>query len=133
MSKYGRIVAVLLVAVCMPAFAGGTKHGKCSRHASLMKEACFADREDDYFSHLADCFYVTSHANQRACRWDARIERREKDKECKEVFEGRLEVCELVGEERFDLEFDPDELVDPNEIGVSVIFRLRCLGPLGPK
>lgn len=92
----------------------------CSTHARLMRRACEADRTDDYLVHLADCYYVTSEAEQGACRSEARAEREEKGEECTEVFEARLEVCQLVGEQRFDLEFDPLEIVDPNEIGISI-------------
>lgn len=92
----------------------------CSNHARLLRHACYADRMDDYLVHEADCLYVVSEEDQAECSQEAREEAAEKTEECQEVYAARLEICELVGETRFDLEFDPDEFVDPNQIGASV-------------
>lgn len=92
----------------------------CSRHANLMHSACYADRTDDYIVHIADCVYVTSKEDERECRREARQEAAEKAEECREVYAARLDVCGLVGEARYDIEFDPADFVDPDEIGVSV-------------
>lgn len=94
--------------------------GACTTHASLLLRACFADRRDDYLVHRADCVYVTSEDDQRDCRADARAERAEKAEECYEVQEARLDLCDLVGEERYDIEFASSDFVDPNDIGDSV-------------
>lgn len=97
-------------------------HGKkaCSTHAKLLRHACSADRTDDYLVHIADCVYVTSAEDERECRNDAREERVEKGEECADVYDERLQLCELLGEERFDVEFDPAEFVNPNDLGGSV-------------
>ncbi len=92
----------------------------CSTHAKLLKEACFADRKDDFLVHIADCVYVSSAEDERECRSDAREERMEKAEECDDVYEARRELCELVGEQRFDIDFDPTDFVDPNRIGDDV-------------
>lgn len=93
----------------------------CSKHAKIMRRACSADKVDDYWVHIADCTYVTSEEDERECRSDARAEMYEKAEECRSVYEARLDVCDLVGEERFDVDFNPDDFVDPNEIGAGVI------------
>lgn len=100
--------------------ANATDYGACSKHAKLMLYACFADGQDDYLVHRADCAYVTSSENQRTCRADARSERREKTEECSAVYEARQELCDLVGQARYDIEFEPDDFVDPEDIGVDV-------------
>lgn len=92
----------------------------CSTHAVLLHRACVADMTDDFFVHVADCLYVTPEADEDDCRSDAIEERAEKREECADVYEARLDLCELVGEQRFVPEFDPAEFVDPDEIGVSV-------------
>ena len=92
----------------------------CSSHAKLLKEACFADRKDDFLVHIADCVYVSSREDERECRSDAREERVEKGEECEDVYEARRDVCELVGEQRYDIDFDPADFVDPNMIGDGV-------------
>lgn len=92
----------------------------CSTHAEILRRACFADRKDDFLVHAADCGYVASRDDERECLADARDEREEKGEECRDVYEARLEICELVGEERFDTEFEPDDFVNPDDIGDSV-------------
>ena len=102
-----------------PAAALGNSQ-PCSTHAHLMRRACFADRTDDWLVHKADCVYVTSAEDQAECLAEARIERNENAEECIEVYEARLEVCDLVGEQRYDIEFDPFDFVDPDDIGDGV-------------
>ena len=115
----------LIIAGWLMACIGGPAHatyygGACSKHATLMLYACFADREDDYLVHRADCAYVTSAENHRECLSDARSERREKTEECSEVYEARRELCDLVGQARYDIEFEPGDFVHPDEIGDGV-------------
>jgi hypothetical protein len=97
-----------------------TEGRACTAHADLLRRACRADRMDDYLVHLADCVYVTSEAGEQECRAEARAEAAEKSEECAEVHAARLEVCDLVGQARFDIEFDPGDFVNPNDIGAGV-------------
>jgi hypothetical protein len=85
-----------------------------------MLYACFMDREDDYLVHRADCAYVTASDDQRDCRIEARAERREKSEECTEVYQARQDLCDLVGQARYDIEFEAGDFVDPDEIGDEV-------------
>ena len=96
------------------------ERGACSTHASLLLRACFADRRDDFLVHWADCTYVSSEEDERECRAAARAEKAAKAEECEDVYGARLELCGLLGEERFDVEFDPAEFVDPDDIGMHV-------------
>lgn len=114
-------VAGIAMALCTTASAGGWNNvGACSKHASLLVRACFADRRDDYLVHYADCKYVTSADGERECLADAREERGDKADECIELYKARLDLCELVGEERYDIDFETDDFVDPNAIGDTV-------------
>ena len=70
----------------------------CTTHARLLRQACFADRKDDLLVHRADCVHVTLEEDERECRADARAEAAEKSEECAEVYEARLDLCDLVGE-----------------------------------
>ena len=132
MSKHSTIICTLAVAltalVMSAASADGFSNDRwgksehmakpaCSTHAKLLRHACYADRQDDYLVHIADCVYVTSAENERDCRKSARVESAEKSEECRDVYEARLDVCDLVGEQRFDVEFDPDDFVNPNDLG----------------
>lgn len=135
MSRNPRL-AVVLIAVMMPLLvcsasadsfrdpaldAGARFDGPaCTRHAEILLLACNADRRDDFLVHIADCIYVTSEEEEKECRRDAREEAMDAAEECDEVFEARLDVCDLVGEDRFDMEFDPEDFVDPDDIGEGV-------------
>lgn len=131
-----RIFATLLVAAMAAAlpvgagadFAGDSfvvlgaqgGNGPCSTHAKLLRRACFADRKDDFLVHIADCVYVTPEDEESGCRADARLEAEDKAEECEEVYRARLDLCGLVGEDRFDVELDPSDFVDPDDIGDDV-------------
>ncbi|REJ81788.1 MAG: hypothetical protein DWQ36_14880 [Acidobacteria bacterium] len=104
-----------LVDAALPAGAGA-----CSAHAQLMRLACNNDRRDDYLVGLANCAYVVASEDQRDCRDEVRFERDERRNECEEVFDARMEICELVGEARFTPEIEADDFVDPEDIGDSV-------------
>lgn len=96
------------------------RYGACSKHAKLMLYACFADREDTFLVHRADCAYVTAAEDERECMAEAREERAEIAGECRDVYEARLELCDLVGEQRYDIAFEPGDFVDPDDIGDGV-------------
>jgi len=134
MSENRRVTAVLavLLAAAM-ASAGwarqpvseiqrlpGSDYRKCTLHAQFLLQACFADRRDDRLVHFADCFYVTPRSEQADCRADANAEAAEKAAECRELYDARRDLCDLVGQERYDIEFDPADFVDPDAIGGTI-------------
>ncbi len=135
MSKHATIIGTLVVGLVALAMSAASADGfsddrrgksahrakpACSTHAKLLRHACYADRQDDYLVHIADCVYVSSAEDERECRKEAREESAEKSEECRDVYEARLDVCDLVGEQRFDVEFDPVDFVDPNKIGDGI-------------
>ena len=134
MTKKILLLAVCLLAVCafstpVMAQAGSdgpltiksaVDVGACSTHARLMRRACYADRWDDFLVHSADCVYVTAAEDRKECREEAWEERAEKKEECEDVYEARLDICEVVGEEPFALDLDPADFVDPDDIGDTV-------------
>lgn len=130
MMKPARLVATVVVGIAaFLGFVAGAsgdardndgEPGACSTHASLLLRACFADRKDDFLVHRADCVYVSSEEDEPECRAAARTESAEKAEECRDVYEARLELCGLLGEERFDIAFDPAEFVEPDDIGIHV-------------
>ena len=111
-------------------FSRASEQKSCSTHAKLMRRACFADRKDNFLVHRADCVYVTSAEDQRGCLAEAHAEAAEKAEECEEVHGARLDLCDLLGENRFDVEFDPAEFVDPNDIGIDAPVEPNPYWPL---
>ena len=118
----GLVVAMMVVPVlATPAAAADDDSGNpCITHARLLRSACLADRRDDLLVHRADCVYVTPPEDREECRDEAAEEAAEKRIECREVYRARLDLCELLGGEPFDIEFDPADFVDPDEIGDGI-------------
>lgn len=121
------LVAAIAAILAVPAMASRDDHDdsrsgrkSCSTHANLLFQACKADRQDDFLVHKADCLYVTPKEDLQSCLADAREESRDKGEECREVYQARRNVCDLVGEQRFDIEFDPADFVHPDDIGYGV-------------
>jgi len=83
----------------------------CSDSAEKLLIACHSEVSDDYLTATANCINVSDPAERKECEadaWDEKIEGREL---CKEQFDARLEVCDLVGEERYDPDFDPENFL----------------------
>jgi len=92
----------------------------CSQTAGVVFKACGSELEDDFLIAIANCINVSDKDERKECEADARDERKDGRELCKEQFEARLDVCGLVGEKRYDPDFDPDNFVDPLEIGDEV-------------
>ncbi len=94
--------------------------GPCTTHARLMRKACRADRKDTLWVHTADCEYVVSRDEEAECRAEADEEADENWEECNDIYDARRELCDLLGQARFDMELDPEEFVDPDDVGGPV-------------
>ena len=91
-------------------------HGKgwrgprfCSRTAKVAFRACRNEVKDDYWIAIGNCINVSDADEREECWTEARAEKKEGRELCKEQFEARLEVCDLVGEKRYDPDFDSRE------------------------
>jgi hypothetical protein len=92
----------------------------CSQTAGVEFKACGNEVNDDYWIAVGKCINISDPEERKECKaeaWDEMIEGREL---CKEQFEARLELCGLLGEGRYDPDFDPENFVNPLEIGKSV-------------
>ncbi len=92
----------------------------CTDTANAMLMACRADTEDDFWVAMAQCINMSDAEERQACETEAGEGREEAQEECDAVLAARLEVCGLVGEERYEPDFSPANFVDPNEIGSMV-------------
>lgn len=82
--------------------------------------ACRNEVADDYLIGVGNCINISDADEREECETETREERKEGKASCKEQFEARLELCDLVGEKRYDPDFDPENFVNPLEIGQSV-------------
>jgi hypothetical protein len=92
----------------------------CSQTAKVVFKACGKELEDDFLIATANCINVSDREERKECEAEAWEEKKEGRELCKEQFEARLEVCGLVGEKRYDPDFDPDNFANPLEIGDEV-------------
>jgi len=95
--------------------------GACTKTAHAARTACGFDVLDDFWIAKANCINVSDREERKECREEARIARKESREECRDQFEARLELCDAVGEGRYDPDFDPDHFVDPRQIGSMVM------------
>lgn len=92
----------------------------CSKTARSAQRACRSEVRDDFAIALGNCINVSDPGERRDCRGDAGEDLNEGKALCREQFVARLAVCDLIGEERFDPDFQPAGFVDPDAIGKSV-------------
>jgi hypothetical protein len=107
------ILSLGLLEIDISQATGSGGHGPkfCSKTALSAFRACKNEVEDDYWIAVGNCINVSDPEERRECYPEARAERREGKELCKEQFEARLDVCALVGEERYDPDFDPENFL----------------------
>lgn len=76
--------------------------------------------QQDFWIARGNCINVSDDAEREECNADAQVARHDGPGLCQDQYRVRLVLCDLVGEDRYDPEFDPVQFVDPDEIGVSV-------------
>jgi hypothetical protein len=86
---------------------GGTHGPRPSRSSALLLSACKKDISDDYLTAKAVCLNVTDPEEQQSCKDDAAEELNDGWSECFEVRDARNDVCDLIGPEAYDPDFDP--------------------------
>lgn len=94
--------------------------GFCSATAWAARTACGNEVKDDFWIAVGTCINTSDPLERLECDEDAKLAKKEGFKLCREQFAARLDVCGLVGEERHDPDFSPDDFVDPAAIGTTV-------------
>ncbi len=95
----------------------------CSKSAWVLKSACNFGVADDFLKGKAICLNIGNADEREECLADIREQWRDGFVECGEVFQARLEVCDEIGEARYDPPFGSDHadnFVDPIDIGNGV-------------
>lgn len=96
-------------------------HGYCSATARNQFVACASEVADDYFTANALCINVSDREGRSECFSEAWTERGEGHRLCGRQHTARRNLCGLLGEGRYDPDFDPasfdddfDDLSNPN-------------------
>ena len=92
----------------------------CSQTAGVEFRACGNEVNDDYWIAVGKCINLADADEREECISEARGEKSEAEELCKDQYEARLELCGLLGEGRYDPDFDPENFVNPLEVGNSV-------------
>lgn len=123
----------LLALVAGPALSAPKSY--CSDTASLQLDACRHEVEDDYLIARAICVNISDGEERAECAGDAREERREERQLCRDQRVARGDLCDAIGEDRYEPDFDPElfdddftNLTNPNpyfplDIGNLAVFE----------
>ncbi len=85
---------------------GEDDEGPCTQVAALQAQACSHEVRDDDFTARAICTNAEED-EQRECIREARSNRREGLELCEEQLDSREDLCDALGDERYDSNFDP--------------------------
>jgi hypothetical protein len=79
----------------------------CTATANLQYRACRNEARDDHLTAQAICVNVGNEGDREECFDEALQERRETEGLCGEQRAARRELCEWLGEDRYEPDFDP--------------------------
>ena len=99
----------------------------CSATAQALFRACGNQVDDDYWVSFGICINESDDADRAECFADAKSARGEGRQLCREQLAGRRDTCGLVGEGRYDPEFEPASF-DANFANLSNPNRYFPLG-----
>jgi hypothetical protein len=91
------------------AFAKGGGANFCAKTANKVFQSCWFDIGDELKETQANCLNIADADARAECDDEAWEAREEAKQECRDQREARLDVCDLLGEGRY----DPDPLKDP--------------------
>jgi hypothetical protein len=102
------LAAALVAAVLLSTSAAEARRSArvCTATATAQLAACRNEVADDYATARAICLNGPME-EASGCLAEARSERKEAAEECRDQREARRELCDLLGEERYDPDFDP--------------------------
>ncbi len=92
----------------------------CSDTARLQLAACRNEVMDDFYTNVAKCIQVQENGERKECNSEASSTRKEENRFCGEQFYSRTELCEAIGEGRYDPNFDPS------------LFNTDFVNPMNP-
>lgn len=99
-------------------------HGHfCNNTITAALRACNHEVKDDFWIALGNCNNLSDADARKECEKESMVNRQEGKNECRLQYIARREVCELLGEAPYDPQIDPENFVDPTEIGSTVAIN----------
>jgi len=113
----GLLATGLAIAVLAPdALAAGF----CTKTADAALTACQNDVRNTFWVTKGICINESDDKDRRTCNDGAQTEMEDGLRLCRQKHNARLHVCTIVGEDRYDPEFEPAQFVNPDNIGHGI-------------
>src|SRR5690348_11496738 len=87
--------------------------GFCTQTSDVALTACQNDARVTFYTSKGICINETDAADRTKCNTDAQQTLKDDMQACNDQHDARLHVCSLLGEGRYDPEFEPRQFVDP--------------------
>ncbi len=123
-------ITLMLLLVGAPAWANDDSDsdsdggGFCSTTAIDQFFGCKAAARSDFLIAKAICINLSDEDERDECEDDARQSRREEKELCHDQLAARFEVCEDLGEDRYDPDFDAESFVDDYSTAVNSFYPI---------
>jgi len=116
----GLAVAAATILIVEPRPAAARAKHYCSETALLQLWACEAESGDDRLTDRAICLNLSDEDERSDCYEELRETSREDRQSCREQYAARLDLCDALGESRYDPSFDPaDFATDFNPLAAA--------------
>lgn len=100
--------------------------GHCFATAAALFKACGFEVQDDYAKATAICINFEDEDEREKCFDEARDARHEHTRLCRDQRDFRRQACGVLGQRRYDPDFDPRDFDDPrNPTNPNPYFPLR--------
>jgi hypothetical protein len=103
----GMMLGIVLMMFFLTVGTTEASQGFCTQTAQALFAACSAGTTDDSFVKKGICINISDATARSQCFNELTTERNDARQLCKEQRDWRLDACKLLGEERYDPNFDP--------------------------
>ncbi len=105
--------ALILVFVLLSEHATAERMNACQLTADTVLRSCRRAAQSDYWLALAKCDNLANPADRERCQRQARADRNDARRTCKEQKDARLAACERLGGAPYDPVINPSNFVIP--------------------
>ncbi len=103
----GYLIAALVFLLALPEASEARRNQFCSATARAQFVACQSEVKDDRLEIKAVCINTEDDEERAECLDEVKEARASGNEECAEQREARRDLCDLIGEDRYDPDFDP--------------------------
>ena len=105
----GLAAMMVLVAPLGASAKHNEENNFCNITAHLLYNACKREIEDDKFGERAVCVNISDGEEREECFDDVKSDHKEAKQECRDQRTARRDLCEDLGEARYDPSFEPED------------------------